>query len=158
MPKCRAVEVITEKLWITYDQHGNKTGIIKPSAEDTGQMVQFLVDGTKVAHNRDEIDQLFEFEQRQDSHSYDEKNVFGYPVIDVETFNIQEKNNLPCFTKTPGSKVFFAAGYYAINFDNGGWMESFCPKLSTLNKYEHMGPFRIQSDSQLAIKRKQRSQ
>jgi hypothetical protein len=99
---------------------------------------------------------VFEFEGKPELSSWHQEHVFGYPVAKIEAFKIQEKDNLPCFTKTPTSKVYFAAGYYGINFDNGGWMDAFCPKLSTLRKYEHVGPFKTLTDAQIAVKRKQR--
>ena len=37
----------------------------------------------------------------------------------------------------------YAAGYYIIKFDKG-WVRSFCPKLVTLEKYEHKGPFKTE--------------
>lgn len=151
----RAVTVIQDKFWITYDAANNKTGTLQPDA-DSGGMLHYLVDGSKCSYDSTEISNLFDFEEKPAESSWHQHHVFGYPVIKVETFNIQEKNNLPCFTKTVGSSIFFAAGYYGINFENGGWMESFCPKLGTLNKYEHIGPFKSESDMQIAIQRKKR--
>jgi hypothetical protein len=158
MPKkLRAVEVIPNKLWITYDTEGNKTGTMRISPED-GFYFHYFSDSSKenLAYLIDEIDLIFEFEGKPELSSWHQEHVFGYPVAKIETFKTQEKDNLPCFTKTPTSKVYFAAGYYGINFDNGGWMDSFCPKLSTLRKYEHVGPFKTLTDAQLAVKRKQR--
>lgn len=157
MNKGRAVEVIPAKLWITYDGDGNKTGTMTPSSDDPSWLIQYLVDGTKVAHDRDDIEKMFAFEEKSELSSWHQEHVFGYPVPKIETFKTQERENLPCFTKTPTSKIYFAAGYYGINFDNGGWMESFTPKLSTLRKYEYIGPFKTLTDAQLAVKRKQRN-
>lgn len=158
MPKKhKAVEVIPDKLWITYDSDGHKTGTMRPATDDDGWLVQYMADGSKVAHDRNEIDQIFEFAEKPEPSSWHQNHVFGYPAPKIETFKIQEKDNLPCFTKTPESKVFFSAGYYGINFDNGGWMDAFCPKISTLRKYEFVGPFKTLTDAQIAVKRKQRN-
>jgi len=157
MSKHKAVEVISEKLWITYDSDGNKTGTMSPAPDDPGWLIQYFVDGEKVAHDRDVVEDMFVFEEKAELSSWHYKHVFGYPVPEIETFKIQERDNLPCFTKTLSSKIYFAAGYYGINFDNGGWMEAFCPKLSTLRKYEFIGPFKSATDAQIAVKRKQRN-
>lgn len=156
MPKERAVEVIADKLWITYDSNGNKTGTMRPSS-DGDWLVQYFTDGSKLAHDSDNADQFFDFEGKPEPSSWHQEHVYGYPVPKIETFKIQERENLPCFTKTPTSKVYFAAGYYGINFENGGWMDAFCPKLATLRKYEYVGPFKTSTDAQIAIKRKQRN-
>lgn len=154
--KFKAVEIIPNKLWITYDDSGAKSGTMSPDSEDDGWLIQYLLDGSKIAHDRDNVEELFSFEEKSELSSWHQQHVFGYPVIKVETFKTQEKENLPCFTKTPTSKTFFAAGYYGINFENGGWMDAFCPKLSTLRKYEYIGPFKTETDVQIAVKRKLR--
>jgi len=158
MPKkLKAVEVIPDKLWITYDDKGSKTGTMKIS-RDEGVYFHYFSDGrVSRTYQIAEIEKLFEFEKKAELSSWHQKHVFGYPVPKIETFKTQERDNLPCFTKTPKSKIYFAAGYYGINFDNGGWMDSFCPKLSTLRKYEFVGPFKTITDAQIVVKRKQRN-
>jgi len=150
--KWRAVEVITEKLWITYDHSGAKSGTLTRNESEW----VWLADNQKNQMSDSEVLLTFELEGKSEISSWHQQHVFGYPVIKTETFKIQERNNLPCFTKTPKSNTFFCAGYYGINFDNGGWMESFCPKLVTLRKYEHIGPFKSETDMQIAVQRKKR--
>ena len=57
------------------------------------------------------------------------------------------KHKLPIFTKSAKSKSFFSAGYYIIKFNNG-WVESYCPKLITLNRYPYAGPYDSQEEMQ----------
>tara|TARA_R110000851_G_scaffold144472_2_gene283609 strand:- start:89 stop:568 length:480 start_codon:yes stop_codon:yes gene_type:complete len=155
MPKkLRAVEVISDKLWITYDDRNVKSGTLSSQAD---LFIWLKSDGDKDELTANEVSVMFAFEGKAEQSSWHQEHVFGYPVIKIDTFNTQEIDNLPCFTKTIGSKVFFAAGHYGINFDNGGWLEAFCPKLSTLRKYEHMGPFKTDVDMQIAIQRKTRN-
>ena len=158
MPKkLRAVEVITDKLWITYDDSGAKTGTLQLANDDPGWMIQYFADGTKLAWDSDHAEEAFAFEKKTVS-SWHQQHVFGYPVpLDLETFKLQEKDGLPCFTKTPASKVFFSAGYYGIKFENGGWLSSFCPKIATLRKYPFIGPFKTEIDVNIAIQRKKRA-
>lgn len=157
MNKERAIVTIPGKLWITYDSAGNKTGTMRFSSEDSVYIHYFSDGRENLAYAIDDINDIFDFEGKPELSSWHQEHVFGYPVPKIETFKIQEKDNLPCFTKTPTSKVYFAAGYYGINFDNGGWMDAFCPKLATLRKYEFIGPFKTLTDAQLAVKRKQRN-
>jgi len=156
MPKkLRAVETIPGKLWITYDTTGGKSGTLTKQSDN--DWLWLRTGKQPLSLNESDANDMFDLEEKAELSSWHQEHVLGYPVIKIETFKTQEKENLPCFTKTPQSKVFFAAGYYGINFDNGGWMESFCPKLATLRKYEYMGPFKTETDMQIAIQRKKRS-
>jgi hypothetical protein len=152
--KLRAVEVISDKLWITYDDRNVKSGTLSIQTE---LFIWLKSDGDKNVLTADEIDATFALEGKAALSSWHQEHVFGYPVINIDIFNTQEIDNLPCFTKTAGSNVFFAAGHYGINFDNGGWLDAQCPKLSTLRKYEHIGPFKTGADMQIAIQRKTRN-
>jgi hypothetical protein len=78
--------------------------------------------------------------------------VYGYPSsfrTYNEIFDVQRK--LPLFTKTPKSKSFFCAGHYLIKFSNT-WVKAFCPKAITLNRYEHLGPFKSPEEAIAASK------
>lgn len=63
--------------------------------------------------------------------------------------NVAKK--LPVFTKTNTSKSFFCAGYYLVKF-NSDYVQSYCPKLITLSRYEFLGPFRTKSALKECIK------
>lgn len=154
MLKCKAVEVVPEKFWITYDSKDKKTGTIR--IDSNGSYICYLLDGSKVEYSKDEINDIFNFESKSELNEWHQTHVFGYPVGNVVVYDSQEKENLPCFIKTKGSKVNFAAGYYGINFDNTGWVISFCPKFTTLKKNEFVGPFKTEVDASLAAKRKER--
>lgn len=71
-----------------------------------------------------------------------EESVEGFPTKCAAfnpTWDIKRK--IPVFTKTEKSRTLHAAGYYIISFDTG-WVQSFCPKVSTLDSNEFKGPFR----------------
>ena len=148
--KPKAVEVIADKLWITYDSAGNKTGTLTHLSSEYSWLT---IDGSKSSITN--IDDEFDFERKTVS-TWHQKHVFGYPIPDIETFKNQERDNLPCFTKGETSKVYYAAGYYAVLFPNNGWTESFCPKISTLRKHEFSGPFKTATDRDIVIQRKKR--
>jgi hypothetical protein len=78
--------------------------------------------------------------------------VSGYPC-DHKPFNalFNVAMKLPVFTKTTKSKSFFCAGYYLVKF-NIGYVQSYCPKLITLNRYEFVGPFHTKADSKEYLK------
>lgn len=58
------------------------------------------------------------------------------PLYDV-------RQKLPIYSKSDKSKSQYCAGYYVIRFRKG-WVKSFCPKLITLERYDHRGPFKTE--------------
>lgn len=90
-----------------------------------------------------------------DSESGDEiGQVDGYPIKHSHAFDIA-KDGLVTYSKAPNSKVRFAAGYYAIDFDHG-WTSSYCPRTTTLDTHGYIGPFRSKLEMQNAISAKKR--
>ena len=69
----------------------------------------------------------------------------GHPIKYKNPFPIDETHpdynpRIPTFAKTSNSDVYYAAGWYCINFDKA-WKHGNCPKLSTLLEYGYEGPF-----------------
>lgn len=60
--------------------------------------------------------------------------------------------DIPLYTKIEGSDVYYAAGYYCINFEKG-WKQSHGPKLATLLKYGYVGPFRTEIEMRQQLKK-----
>lgn len=65
----------------------------------------------------------------------------SYPVDYARPVDIID-GDLPSFKKTAKKNgTRYAAGYYGIRYNNG-FVSALCPRLSTLEKYEHVGPFK----------------
>lgn len=82
--------------------------------------------------------------------------VKGYEVDYPEPFAVESDNpdyidNVPLYTKILGSTVYYAAGYYCINFEKG-WKHARGPKLSTLEKYGYEGPFKTSIEVKQRLK------
>lgn len=78
--------------------------------------------------------------------------ISGYPVnyhtpIEVELEDI----TLPLFAKKKNTTVYFCAGYYCIH-TNRGWKGAFCPKYSTVKKYEIKGPLKTEFEMKQVLK------
>ena len=76
--------------------------------------------------------------------------VKGFPVNVTDVYSVDESlvkkySKLPLFTKSEKSNVVFAAGHFCVKCPMG-WLKSFCPKLSTLEKYEYIGPFKDKTE------------
>lgn len=80
-------------------------------------------------------------------------NIDGYPIKHTAIVHIESSNGLPVYKK---GNVTFAAGYYGVKFDNG-WSASYCPKLSTIDGNEYIGPFRTKLEMQNSISQKKRA-
>jgi hypothetical protein len=73
-------------------------------------------------------------------------SVYGYPCSGRPYNEIYDvPRRLPIYTKSSKSKSFFAAGHYAVKFGSS-WMKYYCPKIITLNRYPHLGPFKTQDE------------
>lgn len=75
-----------------------------------------------------------------------EYDVHGYPVSHRPCNILWDvKHQFPVYTKTNKSKSYFCAGYYIIKFKDT-WGKAYCPKLITLNRYPHHGPFKTKAE------------
>ena len=78
-------------------------------------------------------------------------------LIDYETpypLDLSEPNydpDVPLYTKTPDSDIYYAAGWYCINFDKC-WKHGHGPKYSTLIKYGFRGPFKTEEECKVVLK------
>lgn len=86
--------------------------------------------------------------------------VKGFPVNFDGPHEIDPEDkitNLPLYAKTHDSEIYHCAGYYCILFPKG-WVYGFCPKFSTLSKYEYKGPYHTEEEvkTTLSILRKNR--
>lgn len=61
--------------------------------------------------------------------------------IPLEADDPNYRDDIPLYLKTEGSDVYYAAGWYCINFEKG-WKQGHGPKLSTLLHYGYEGPFK----------------
>lgn len=68
----------------------------------------------------------------------DNENINGYPVKHHGI--VKRSDDPPLYTKGE-SKTQFAAGYWGVEFQHG-WTLAYCPKYSTCEQYQHVGPFR----------------
>lgn len=81
----------------------------------------------------------------------------GYEVDYAEPFALTEEHpdyepNVPLYTKIEGSNVYYAAGYYCINF-NKGWKHAHGPKYSTLTRYGFTGPYKTELEARQQMKK-----
>lgn len=77
-------------------------------------------------------------------------NINGYPIKHLDSEVIDQENLI--YVKS-GSKIKFLAGYYGFK-QKAGWVVNFCPKQSTYEAYETIGPFRSKLECTVEVQHK----
>lgn len=139
----RAKAVMPNKFWILETLNGQRSGTMSKHLES----IKVAIDGKETVYDnidvacKELVISMIENEEEV-VQEVKEESVEGFPTKCAAfnpTWDIKRK--IPVFTKTEKSRTLHAAGYYVINFDTG-WVQSFCPKVSTLDSNEFKGPFR----------------
>lgn len=151
----RTKSILKDKFWIIESNDGSKKGTI--TAHDSFVMV--VIDGTPKRYETldkacwDLSISIDEPTILEEEVTPTDELILGYPVKCAAFNPIWDlKRKIPVFTKTEKSRTLHAAGYYIIEFDTG-WVQSFCPKVSTLDANQYKGPFKdkLEMRAQLRI-------
>ena len=78
-------------------------------------------------------------------------NGFAATYKDPITLDIDYENGLPMYTKIEGSDIYYVAGFYCVNYKKR-WKIVDNPKLSTILKYEYVGPFKTAREGRAKLK------
>lgn len=77
--------------------------------------------------------------------------VFPTPSGKIYNSFYDVKRKLHIFTKTPKSKCYYAAGWFALK-QTENFEPMFCPKYIFVQRYEYKGPFKTQEEAKNSIK------
>jgi hypothetical protein len=94
------------------------------------------------------------FEESEAQAEKEVGNVHGFPIKHNTSHDLA-LDRYPSYAKTKCSNNRFAAGYYSILFSHG-WVQSYCPKISTLDDNEWIGPFYTKLEMLSAISAKKK--
>jgi len=84
--------------------------------------------------------------KKKEENTDGEHRIYDYPCRTKPYDPIYNlKLRLPIYAKSSKSKSQYCAGYYLI-LRRKGWATSFCPKLITIERYAHHGPFKTEAD------------
>jgi hypothetical protein len=139
-----AKNILPKKFWIIEDTEQTKLGTIQVDS----QRVRVVLNGGQYIY-ADFDSALREHDILPSSEPLKEAvqskhNVNDYPAKDRPYNELYDAvNGLPMYTKTEKSKCYYAAGYYIIHFDFA-WAPAYCPKVITLNRNEHRGPYKTE--------------
>ena len=154
------LQQISDVAWLVR-QGKNKMGILNKDVQDHF----FYINGSKgiALDNEEEVQKffgnanIFEDQVTTPTTEPDAFYIKGH-LIDYETpypLDPGEEDydpDVPLYTKTPDSDIYYAAGWYCINFEKG-WKRSHGPKYSTLTNYGFSGPFKTEVECRQELKR-----
>jgi hypothetical protein len=146
--KLIAKPILKDKFWVVTDGV-NKVGNIESDGTHFNlklgdNILQF--DSTKKISQNAHV----EFEKKIKFKVQETTPYAIWPVDSKRTYNnmIDVVKKLHVFTKTPDSKCYYAAGWFAIDQGSGVWETELCPKYIFLKRYEYIGPFKTQREAQ----------
>lgn len=129
----------------------------------TSKNNEITVFGGKLERNKfSSIDDLGKFlgskittEKTEDDNVEEVGDVNGYPVKHAATIAVEHDLG-PVYKRSNSSNTLYIAGYYGVKFPNG-WVQSYCPKLSTIQENEFIGPFTTKLEMLNAISQKKKA-
>lgn len=146
----KAKPILENKFWIVEDS-GQRIGTL---TKDSDSFVYSKKGNITFYNTEKELKQTFGADFLTATIKKEENTeqlVHGFPTRTQpynSMYDIQRK--LPLFTKSEKSKSVYCAGYYLVKF-NVNWLKSFCPKLITIERNEHMGPYKTELEMKAAL-------
>jgi len=154
----KAKTVLKNKFWIV-EEEGKRLGTL--TVADDRYVLSSKTKGVRFFDNVKQLEKtigktIFETTVVDTSTPTVDQEVYGYATSSTP-YNIlfDVKRKLPLFTKSIKSKSLYCAGYYIIRFDKG-WVQSHCPKLITLERYDYRGPFKTEFEMKQELSRAKR--
>lgn len=130
--------ILDKKLWIV-----DNNGKIRTIFQENDQY--YLINDKNVSIYKRKSDlenNLGYYLPRYSKSKTNDWDVFGYPTKCYPYESLYDvKTNKPIFKKSSNAKCYYCAGYFIINIKQK-WICCFCPKLSTVEKNKHMGPYK----------------
>jgi len=143
---------VTDNSWILHD-NGTRLAMIIKTADGYSAIGQL---DRKQFNDLDDLEQFLggklAVDEPEEEKEAEAGDVEGYPIKHSTSHDIKT-DAYPSYSKVQGSSIRFAAGYYGVLFAHG-WVYSYCPKTTTLEENQWIGPFRTRLEMQNAITQK----
>ena len=153
------LQKISEDAWIVNDNEKH-VGILHKTIQDKYTYLDktetILFEDQEAVQeafkNKFVFDQETELDITQPGTFYIKGFAVDYPnPVPIDQAHPDYMEEIPLFAKTENSTVYYAAGWYAINFEKG-WKHGNCPKLNTLITYGYEGPFKTKMELKQRLK------
>jgi len=139
-----AKPIVKNKSWLLIED-GQKVGSV--SAVNRQYLIKFTTGQQEVVPSADRVKKQFNVEFEKYQTGPQTTIVSDYPTVGAvynPVYNIVKR--IPMYTQQRRSRCWYAAGYYAVNY-NGTWSVELCPKVIHLNRNTFCGPFKTQEDA-----------
>jgi hypothetical protein len=153
------LQQISDTAWIL-QQGPRKVGILNKDVQDkffyiNGKTIEYFTNEQEVAKKFGNA-KIFEEQITTSPVVNDTFYIKGHPIdyetpFPIDTSHPEYNDDVPLYTKTPESDIFYAAGWYAINFEKG-WKHGHGPKYSTLTQYGYKGPFKTEIECRQVLR------
>lgn len=147
------IKQLTDKSWFLYTDNLEKIGII--SNQTSGYYILASSINEKF-NNWEDLLNFFNIEKFDIIVEENENNdlfyIDGYPT-DMEYPIIKDNHaefNVIQYSKTENSEILYSPGYFCLHFPKQA-MPAFCPKISTLEKYNFSGPFKSKEEMNIEL-------
>lgn len=168
MTDVKAKEILKNKFWIIEDAQSSKRIGTLSKDENNHYMYCCTRNQTRLDSKTEYYSCLKDLKKGiggeilwssvtiSDANKTVDKEIYGLSTSTVPYNAVYDlKRKFALFTKSKKSKSLYCAGFFIIHFDKG-WVKSFCPKLVTLEKYEHKGPFKTELEMRQELSRANR--
>lgn len=141
----KAKTIIKNQYWVVTD-NGKKVGNVIHEGSEYKVKIDNKTEtysSTKAIEKTKQI----EFEKVTNKVTNQSPTFAVYPTSGHRIYNsyYDVKRKLHIYTKTPKSKCYYVAGWFAVK-QNGVFLNIFCPKYIFIQRYEYRGPFKSESD------------
>lgn len=153
------LQQISDIAWLVYDDAG-ETGILNKGVQDRFTYISgtdvIQLKNDKAVQRHFGNTKIFEEQITAPTETDKEFYIQGHKVhyhdpYPLDTDHPDYRNDLPLYTKTPTSKVYYAAGWFCVNMEKS-WKHGNGTKLSTLLHYGYEGPFKTYEECKERLK------
>jgi hypothetical protein len=139
-----AKPILKNKSWVILED-GQKVGTV--NAVNRQYLVKFTTGQQEVVPSTETVKKRFNVEFEKYQPGPQTTIVSDYPTVGAvhnPVYDIMRR--IPMYTQQRRSRCWYAAGYYAINY-NGAWNIELCPKVIHLARNPFRGPFKTRDDA-----------
>jgi hypothetical protein len=144
---------LTNESWFLYTNDLEKIGILSKQKDSYFILASAI---NEKFNSWNEILNFFNISEftfiEDEKHSDSLFDIDGYPT-DIEFPIIKDLHSelkLIQYAKTDNSEIYYSPGYFCLHFPKQA-MPAFCPKITTIQKYNFSGPFKSKEEMNIEL-------
>lgn len=147
-----ASTIVEDRFWIVEDESHNRVATIQSHDDGTVDYVDERQRKTYASFKMLSKAHNIKAADKKRPVTNTSLLAYGYRTA-VAPHNVlwNVKHDCAVYTKDADSKSFYCAGYFAVKLGRTWTQEAF-PKLITVNRYSHKGPFKTADEAKEAVR------